>query len=85
MESYKLLVFNSTHHALKAESILKQQGNQIKTIPIPPEISADCGVAIKLVIDDSSALAILKQSKVEVADCYQVSEEGLEKRIKRLT
>ncbi|MFH1423297.1 MAG: DUF3343 domain-containing protein [Planctomycetota bacterium] len=46
MKFDSIATFKSIHHVLKAEKILKQKGIDIDTVPVPREISADCGVAI---------------------------------------
>ncbi len=43
-----LLVFQSVHQVMKAEKLLKGQGVKVDLIPMPREISSDCGVAIEL-------------------------------------
>ncbi|WP_408956659.1 DUF3343 domain-containing protein [Natroniella sp. ANB-PHB2] len=84
-EEYKLYVFNSTHHALKAEQVLKDNGYQLMMVPIPTEITADCGTAIKLEVEsEQEAYDLLIGAKVEVAGCYQVIKGGCEKRIIKL-
>jgi hypothetical protein len=42
-----LAVFNSAHHVMKAESILKRCGLTILLIPAPRALSTDCGLAIR--------------------------------------
>lgn len=41
-----VLTFPSSHYALKAEKICKDAGIKAVLIPLPREISADCGVAL---------------------------------------
>jgi len=43
-----LFVFESVHQVMKAEKLLEGQGVKIDLIPMPREISSDCGVAIEL-------------------------------------
>ncbi len=42
-----LAVFNSSHHVMRAESILKKCGLAILLIPAPRALSTDCGLAIR--------------------------------------
>lgn len=83
-KKYNLIVFNSTHHALAAEEELKNKDYQIKVVPVPPEISADCGIAIKFADKEIEIVNIIKESEIEFAGCYQVIKQGLEKRILNL-
>jgi hypothetical protein len=80
---YNLLVFNSTHHALAAERILQEQGYKIMVVPVLAEITADCGMAIRVNPKDN-LLQILREKKIEIAGYYQVIKDELEKRIIRL-
>lgn len=41
-----LIVFHSTHYLLQAEKDSKSIGIPFKLIPIPREISAECGMAL---------------------------------------
>ena len=44
----KLLVFDSTHQALRAEEALKAAGVAHRMIPKPAVVKADCGIAIQV-------------------------------------
>ncbi len=44
---YYVALFDSVSHAMKAEKILKTRGIPHKIIPVPKEISSDCGVCIR--------------------------------------
>lgn len=51
-EEYGIITFESTHHAMAAESYLKEQGIYTKTIPTPRDITLSCGLAIMITKDD---------------------------------
>jgi hypothetical protein len=42
-----VVIFDSTSAALKAEKALIQKGIKIKAIPVPRQISSDCGISIR--------------------------------------
>ena len=46
-----VLIFSSIHQVMRAEKLLKGKGVKIDLIPVPREISSDCGVAIELSTD----------------------------------
>lgn len=46
-EQYGLVLFESVHHALRAEKILKNAGIPHKLIPVPKHISSDCGICVR--------------------------------------
>ena len=80
-EVYHLLVFNSTHHALQAEDRLKAEGYSIQVVPVPPEISADCGIAVKFSRVEKEISSLLGEAELDFAGLYKIVKEGLEKRI----
>jgi len=47
-----ICLFPSIHFVLKAEKALKARGLKPKLIPVPKEISSDCGMAIELARED---------------------------------
>ena len=49
-----LLAFSSTHEALKAESILKENDTEFRLLPAPKEIAAFCALVIG--VKDSDTL-----------------------------
>jgi hypothetical protein len=82
-EKYNLLVFDSTHHALAAEDLLKSTDYQLMIVPVPPQISANCGIAIRFNENQDAILSFIQDSPVEVAGYYQIIKDGLEKRTTR--
>ncbi len=76
-----LLVFDSTHHAMAAESRIK--GAQLEelsfqTIPTPRQITASCGLSLLFqgAVDTDLVLQVLKAHDIEWAGLYQRQEEG---------
>jgi hypothetical protein len=54
-----LLLFNSVHEVLAAERRLRGIGTQIDVVPVPKELSSNCGVALEVVQKDLEAIADL--------------------------
>jgi len=44
---YCVILFKSVSYALKAEKILKTCGLPHKLIPVPKQISSDCGICLR--------------------------------------
>ena len=66
-----LLVFASVHQVMKAEKILQKKGLKIDLVPVPREISSDCGVAIELSLDvKEEILKRLKEDRLFYQACY---------------
>lgn len=55
-----MITFPSTHDAIRAEQILVQTGLAVTLLPVPREISGDCGLALRLESDrlEESRLAL---------------------------
>jgi hypothetical protein len=70
-ETRCLYVFSSVHHVMKAEKLLKSRGLRIDLIPMPREISSDCGVAIELPLElHGDAWVFLNESRLPILVSY---------------
>ena len=54
---YAVFLFPSVSHTLKAEKILKEQGIVHKLIPVPRHISSDCGVCLRVAVEQQELVA----------------------------
>jgi len=45
--SYYVMLFKAVSYALKAEKILKAEQLPHKLIPVPKQISSDCGICLR--------------------------------------
>lgn len=59
MGRYLVITFHSTHHALKAERVMRDCGLEAKTIPVPRSISSNCGIALRVEAESGQDLEIL--------------------------
>lgn len=55
-KTYLVMLFKAVSYALKAEKILQQEGLSYKLIPVPKEISSDCGVCLRFELQDSERI-----------------------------
>ena len=79
-----VLTFPSSHYALKAEKICKQAGVQVVLIPLPREISADCGVALIVRPETrQDAEVLLQQAGVSLHGVYHLLRKGKDARLWR--
>ncbi len=86
ISNYAIITFGSTSYALKAEKIMKNLVKLHMIIPTPREISASCGLALK--IDPSfldECFQILAQEKVPVEEVYRIEEQGKKKVLNKIT
>jgi len=72
--SQGVVLFGSTHHAIKAEKVLSARGFKIMLIPVPRYLSSDCGVAIKFDFSLKDSLArVLEEEKVVVKGIHPLT------------
>jgi len=50
-------LFDSVHHAMQAEKMLREEGIPHKLVPVPRHISSDCGVCVRFAASDRSRVA----------------------------
>jgi len=62
---------------MKAEKLLKGKGLKVDLIPVPREISSDCGVAVEVdAAIGEKALFLLKEDNITVLECYTRDSSG---------
>jgi hypothetical protein len=68
-----ILLFDSVHQVMRAEKLLKKRN----LIPVPREISSDCGVAIELPSEiKEEALHLIGDGGLSNVICYRRIEGG---------
>jgi Protein of unknown function (DUF3343) len=68
------ILYYTIHDVLRAEKILKQHNIPHELIPVPRNLSSDCGMCVKLRDDINKILPLL--CKIDIAGCYDA--EGME-------
>lgn len=73
-ENDYVAIFHSIHRVLKAEKILKQAQQDFLLIPVPRQLTSDCGLALRFSPEvKDGLLAILKESDLSPAEMHQRS------------
>jgi hypothetical protein len=55
----KVLVFDTTHHAMWAEEVAREQGVAVEVVPAPEGVDAKCGMALEVLpesLDDLQSM-----------------------------
>lgn len=66
-----VFVLYSIHNVMKAEKVLKSQGVLFDTIPVPKEISSDCGMALLVGCEDRQRVqGILGKNGIDSKGIY---------------
>lgn len=77
LNDFGLLTFGTTTQALKAEQVLQKAGADFLVIPIPREISASCGLAVKTRLEDlPPQRQLLREQKVTVEGAFHLKPNG---------
>lgn len=66
---------------MKCEKTLKYKGFNIRIIPLPSEISAGCGLSIKLNVEDYKTIIETLNHDINNFKCYEVIKNGFNKKI----
>ncbi|MCX5847640.1 MAG: DUF3343 domain-containing protein [Deltaproteobacteria bacterium] len=68
IEEYHVIMFDSVHHALRSEMILKEMGISHKLIPVPRHISSDCGICLRFTVDLRKRIEEALAGKVDIRE-----------------
>ena len=67
---YAVILVYSTSHAMRIEKLLADRGIGCKMIPVPRQISSDCGVCVRIGRDQQETAA-------EVAAAARIEIQGI--------
>lgn len=77
-----VLTFSSSYHALRAEKICKEAGLPGLLIPLPREITSDCGIALALPLKmREKSEELLNQAGVPLTGTHQLIKTGRQARL----
>lgn len=65
MERDGVLIFHSIHRVMKAEKVLKKAGLDVRLMPVPRQLSSDCGLSLAFPLGDREAV----QQALEAHGC----------------
>lgn len=62
---------------MRAEKLLKGKGFKVDLIPVPREISSDCGVAVELPWDERKDIqSVLEACRISILETYIRDQKG---------
>ena len=82
MKEYYLFTFDSTHYAIKAQKLLS--GLNAVTMPTLREISASCGISLKVLPEQIVAAKMHMEEQGEGWSLYHIFQNGKEIRYERI-
>ena len=69
-----VILFFSSNHAMWTKDILKENNIDNKLIPVPRELSSDCGYCVEIKSDDRfSVEKLLKENEIEFDKIVEIS------------
>jgi hypothetical protein len=69
VESYAVILVYSTSHAIRIEKLLQERKVGSKLIPVPRQLSSDCGVCVRIARDEiEAARAVILAARIEIQD-----------------
>ncbi|TAL17141.1 DUF3343 domain-containing protein [bacterium] len=71
-----LFIFNSVHRVMKAEKVLKSGSVNARVMPVPRQLSSDCGLALAFPLAERETAEILLHSAGIVPEETWKLEEG---------
>ena len=64
---YAVILVYSTSHAMRIEKLLAERGITCKLIPVPRQISSDCGVCLRILRDHiEAARETVEAARIEI-------------------
>jgi hypothetical protein len=70
---YGVVLFYSTSSALQVEKLVKGMGIAVKLIPVPRQLSSDCGICLRFDRRDESRIrAILEKKQIEIQGIHPI-------------
>ena len=74
-DQYTVVLVYSTSHALRAEKVLAEVGIECKLIPVPRQLSSDCGVCVRVrTADRQAAQKALNEVGLEIEGMHNIRE-----------
>lgn len=70
---YAVIVVYSTSHAMRIEKLLKEKEIPCKMIPVPRQISSDCGVCVRILKTNvEAARQAVEEARVEIEGIHEI-------------
>jgi bacterioferritin-associated ferredoxin len=70
---YAVILVHSTSHAMRVEKLLQASGIACKMIPVPRQISSDCGACIRILREDiEMARQAIQTGSVEIESIQEI-------------
>jgi len=70
---YAVILVYSTSHVMRIERMLIQQNIECKLIPVPRQLSSDCGLCLRfLLADKEKVVKCLNNVQIEIQGIFEI-------------
>ena len=83
-ETFGLLALESTNVVMKLEKELLEKNLRVRVIPVPKEVTANCGLSIKFFLEEADLVRSCVEGNQVTGDYYKVTKTGLKKQVEKL-
>lgn len=83
-EVFGLLALESTNVVMKLEKELTELGYKLRVIPVPKEVTANCGLSIKFDLEDLDGIKTYTGENHIRCEYYRIKKEGLKKEVEEI-
>lgn len=84
-EHFYIIAFDSTHHAISAEQMLKKEKKEVMMMPTPREVTASCGLSLRVSSEDISfAQEHLEEKNLSYHGIFRIELQQGKKNITRI-
>ena len=59
----RIIVFDTTHHAMWAEELAREQEIAVEVVPAPEGVDAKCGMALEVLPDSLESLQVILEKE----------------------
>lgn len=76
-ETYCVVTFHSTYHALQFEKILNENNCEVQLIPVPRQLSSSCGTAGEVsCIDKDKIINLCNTYHIEYGEFHYIEKKA---------
>ena len=71
--AYGVVLFYSTSAAIRAEKLTQGAGLKVKLIPVPRQLSSDCGISLRFEWDQADEVrSVLEEKGLETQGIHRI-------------
>jgi hypothetical protein len=72
-DQFNVIIVTSTSHAIGIEKLLQGAGILCKLIPVPRQISSNCGVCVRILRSDTeTALSTIEHARMQIEGIHEI-------------